>query len=65
MSRLNIGIDPELRLTLETLRNTINGQRAAKGLEPVTMRTVIHAIANRVAAMDTVFLCGELIKKEQ
>lgn len=65
MSRLNIGIDPDLRRTLEGLRNAINGQRATKGLEPVTMRSVIHAMANRVAAMETVFLCGELIKKDQ
>lgn len=61
MKRINVSIEPTAGANLQRLFDTINAQRAAKGLEPVFMRAVIAACVNRVSAMSTVFLCGELL----
>lgn len=61
MKRINVSIEPVAGENLQRLFDTINAQRASKGLEPVFMRAVIAACVNRVSAMHTVFLCGELI----
>lgn len=62
--RINVSLEDEPGEALQKLHDRINKQREAKGLEPVFMRALIGACIMRCVAMDSVFLCGELITKE-
>lgn len=61
--RINVSIDQDGAIALQSLIDQVNAQRQAKGLDAVSMRSIISSCAVRIRAMDTVFLCGELLKK--
>lgn len=61
--RINVSLEDDASEALQQMYDRINEQRAAKGLEPVYMRKFIGDCILRCAAMDTVFLCGELLTK--
>lgn len=62
--KINITLDEDASVAVQSFIDRINTSREAKGLQPATMRQLLGACILRCAAQDTVFLCGELLNNK-
>lgn len=61
--RINVSLHDDAGAALQEMFEQVNAKREAKGLPPVFMRDFIGSCILRCHAMETVFLCGELLTK--
>ena len=64
MNRINVSMPDQAHANLQAMYDAINERRLAQGLDRLPMRFVIAACVDRVAAMETAFLCGYLLSHE-